>query len=87
MDINFSTLASNNLNESKVNKLSRRNTKTGNENNNNNLKQSDSQTFQTEKKVDKIIDYDNVCNNDLYFCLDFNDFWKLIRECGLILLF
>ena len=84
MDINFSTLASNNLNESKINRLSRRNTKTGNENNNNNLKQSDSQTFQTEKKVEKIIDYDNVCNNDLYFCLDFNDFWKLIRECGLI---
>ena len=84
MDIGISTLGSPSLNESKINRLSRRNTKLSNENSNLNLKQSDSLTIQLEKKIEKQIDYDNVYNNDLYFCLDFNHFWKLIRDCGLI---
>jgi len=84
MDLGMSTVGAS-LSESKANKLSRRNTaKINIENSNNNLKPSDSQTLQSEKKVEKIIDYDNVYNNDLYFCLDFNHFWKIIRECGLI---
>jgi hypothetical protein len=37
-----------------------------------------------EEKREKIIELDNVYNNDLYFCLDFKYFWKLIRECGLL---
>ena len=83
MDLGMSTMGAS-LSESKVNKMSRRNTKVTSENSNLNLKPSDSQTLQPEKKAEKIIDYDNVYNNDLYFCLDFNHFWKLIRECGLI---
>jgi len=62
--------------------LSKANSK--NVNDNNNLKQNDSQIFHNEKKSEKVVDYDNVYNNDLYFCLDFNHFWKLIREFGLI---
>ena len=27
---------------------------------------------------------DNVYNNDLYFCLDLKNFWKLLRESGLV---
>ena len=37
-----------------------------------------------EEKREKIIELDNVYNNDLYFCLDFKYFWRLIRECGLL---
>ena len=37
-----------------------------------------------EEKREKIIELDNVYNNDVYFCLDFKYFWKLIRECGLL---
>ena len=39
---------------------------------------------QNEEKKEKKIDYDNVYNNDFYFCLDFKNFWKLARDCGLI---
>ena len=39
---------------------------------------------QNEEKKEKIIDYDNVYNNDFYFCLDFKNLWKLARDCGLI---
>ena len=39
---------------------------------------------QNEEKKEKEIDYDNVYNNDFYFCLDFKNFWKLARDCGLI---
>ena len=84
MDIGISTLGSPSINDSKNFRVSRRNTKLSNENSNIMLKQSDSQTIQPEKKIEKVIDYDNVYNNDLYFCLDLNHFWKLIRECGLI---
>ena len=38
---------------------------------------------QKEKKIDLNIK-DNVYNNDLYFCLDLKNFWKLLRESGLI---
>ena len=44
----------------------------------------DNIALQNDEKKEKIIDYDNVYNNDLYFCLDFKNYWKLIRECGLI---
>ena len=37
-----------------------------------------------EEQKEKIIELDNVYNNDVYFCLDFKYFWKLIRECGLL---
>ena len=37
-----------------------------------------------EEKQEKNIDFDNVYNNDLYFCLDFKFLWKLIRECGIL---
>ena len=37
-----------------------------------------------EEKKEKDIEYDNVYNNDLYSCLDFKFFWKLIRECGIL---
>ena len=39
---------------------------------------------QNEEKKEKEIDYDNVYNNDFYFCLDFKSLWKLIRDMGLI---
>ena len=41
-------------------------------------------TGQNEEKKEKVIDYDNVYNNDFYFCLDFKSLWKLVRDCGLI---
>ena len=81
MDIGISTLGSASINESKINKFSHRNSKM---NNDINLKQIDSQAIQPEKLVENKIDLDNIYNNDLYFCLDFNRFWKLIRECDLI---
>ena len=37
-----------------------------------------------EEKKEKIIELDNVYNNDVYFCLDFKYFWKLIRESGML---
>ena len=37
-----------------------------------------------EEKTEKIIELDNVYNNDLYFCLDLKTLWKFFRECGLI---
>ena len=37
-----------------------------------------------EIKKERILDYDNVYNNDLYFCLDLKNFWKLLRESGLM---
>ena len=40
--------------------------------------------LQSDEKKEKIIDYDNIYNNDIYFCLDFKSYWKLIRDCGLI---
>jgi hypothetical protein len=83
MDLGVSYLGGNTLNDTKMfRQLNRANTKNTNENNN--LKQSDSQIFHNEKKSERVVDYDNVYNNDLYFCLDFNHFWKLIREFGLI---
>ena len=39
---------------------------------------------ENEEKKEKEIDYDNVYNNDFYFCLDFKNVWKLARDCGLI---
>ena len=35
-----------------------------------------------EKKEINLMD--NIYNNDLYFCLDLKNFWKLLRESGLI---
>ena len=87
MDIGMSTLGGvTTLNETKslMKQLSHKIQKTGTESNNN-LNKIDSQNIQNEKKtVEFKVDYDNVYNNDLYFCLDFNHFWKLIREIGLI---
>ena len=37
-----------------------------------------------EEQKEKNIEFDNVYNNDLYFCLDFKFLWKLIRECGIL---
>jgi hypothetical protein len=37
-----------------------------------------------EEQKEKIIELDNVYNNDVYFCLDFKYFWKLIRESGIL---
>ena len=37
-----------------------------------------------EERKEKNIEFDNVYNNDLYFCLDFKFLWKLIRECGIL---
>ena len=84
MDIGLSSLGGGALNDTRNyhKKYSRKNSKISVDNNINSLKQLDSQVI--EKKVEKPIDYDNVYNNDLYFCLDFLHFWKLIRECGLI---
>ena len=39
---------------------------------------------QNEEKKEKVVDLDNIYNNDLYFSLDFKSLWKLLRECGLI---
>ena len=84
MDIGLSSLGGGNPNETRNyhKQMSRKNSRMSIDNTNNNLKQLDSQVI--EKKIEKPIDYDNVYNNDLYFCLDFLHFWKLIRECGLI---
>ena len=86
IEIGLSSLGVSTLNESRTfhKQLSRKNSKILNDGTNNNLKQLEPQINQTEKKLEKIIEYDNVYNNDLYFCLDFLHFWKLIRECGLI---
>ena len=84
IDIGVSTLGAGSLSESKPNKMPRRNTRVSAENSNTNIKALDSPIRQQEKKIEKVIDYDNVYNNDFYFCLDFTHFWKLIRECGLI---
>ena len=81
MDLGASTMGVS-IMESKSNKISRRNTKFSNENSP--VKQTDSPNLHSEKRKEKKVNYDNVYNNDLYFCLDFNHFWKLIRECGLI---
>ena len=40
--------------------------------------------LQNEEKKEIKVEYDNVYNNDVYFCLDFKNFWKLVRDCGLI---
>ena len=37
-----------------------------------------------KNKGEDIQKFDNVYNNDLYFCLDFKFLWKLIRECGIL---
>ena len=85
MEIGLSSLAGITMNESKIHKQTRKNSKISNDGSSNNLKQQLEQAMnQNEKKIEKIIDYDNVYNNDLYFCLDFIHFWKFIRECGLI---
>ena len=83
MDIGLSSLGGA-LNDTRNyhKQYSRRNSRMSVDNNTNNLKQMDSQII--EKIIEKPIDYDNVYNNDLYFCLDFLHLWKLIRECGLI---
>ena len=44
----------------------------------------DNLPLQSDEKKEKVIDYDNVYNNDLYFSLDFKSYWRLLRECGLI---
>ena len=49
-----------------------------------NIIPEDNLPLQNEEKKEKVIDYDNVYNNDLYFSLDFKSYWKLLRECGLI---
>ena len=36
-----------------------------------------------EEKKESIIEYDTIYNNDLYFCLDFQGFWRFLRETGL----
>ena len=48
------------------------------------IQQDDNIALQNDEKKEKIIDYDNIYNNDLYFSLDFKTFWKLLRECGLL---
>ena len=86
VEMGLSSLGGNSLNESRMfhKQYSKRNSKMSNDITSNNLKQIESQANQIEKKQEKTIDYDNVYNNDLYFCLDFINFWKLLRECGLI---
>ena len=44
----------------------------------------DNVPLQSDDKKEKVIDYDNIYNNDLYFSLDFKSYWRLLRECGLI---
>ena len=39
---------------------------------------------ENEKDEKKIIDFDNIYNNDFSFCLTLKNLWKLIRDCGLI---
>ena len=39
---------------------------------------------EAQKEGKKIIDYDNIYNNDFSFCLNLKKFWKLMRDCGLI---
>ena len=39
---------------------------------------------EAQKEEKKIIDYDNIYNNDFSFCLNLKKFWKLMRDCGLI---
>ena len=72
-DIGLSTVAPSNIGNLDSNKNI--NIKINNKNNENNNNEE-------EKKEN--IDYDNIYNNNLYFCLDFEKFWKLIREVGLI---
>ena len=46
--------------------------------------QDDNIALQNDEKKEKVVDLDNIYNNDLYFSLDFKSLWKLLRECGLI---
>ena len=48
------------------------------------LEENNNIVLQNDEKKEKVIDYDNIYNNDLYFSLDFKSYWKLLRECGLI---
>lgn len=45
-----------------------------------NLNKIDQQYQQQEDKIN----YDQIYNNDLYFCLDLHKLWKLIKEVGLL---
>ena len=75
------------LNESK--NIHRKKESSSSTNNNNlfginNIRNDDHNNMQNDEKKEKIVDYDNTYNNDLYFCLDFKNLWKLVRECGFI---
>ena len=52
------------------------------ENNNNSIIDENVQT-KKEKNIEINLK-DNVYNNDLYFCLDLKNFWKILRETGII---
>ena len=39
---------------------------------------------QQQQQDDTVVDYDQIYNNDLYFCLDMQSLWKLFKELGLL---
>ena len=39
---------------------------------------------QQQQQDESIVDYDQIYNNDLYFCLDMQSLWKLFKELGLL---
>jgi hypothetical protein len=74
-DIGLSTIAPSNMENKVINNKN-------NNNNNKNNEKNEKNNKDEEKKEN--IDFDNIYNNNLYFCLDLEKFWKLIREVGLI---
>ena len=52
-------------------------------NNNNNILFEENIPIQNEEQKEINLK-DNIYSNDLYFCLDFNNFWKFLRESGIV---
>ena len=82
-DMGFSAGSTSFLQEKSMFKQQLQTKKTQNEKENkeNGLIINDEKKNKDQIKIE--IKKDNVYNNDLYFCLDFKNFWKLLRESGI----
>ena len=82
-DMGFSAGSTSFLQEKSMFKqqLQMKKTQNEKENKENGLIINDEKKNKDQIKIE--IKKDNVYNNDLYFCLDFKNFWKLLRESGI----
>ena len=84
-DIGFSTGSPSFLNETKSKSMFKQQLQIKKERNSkdsNILVEENTQVGNDDKKEVNLID--NVYNNDLYYCLDLKNFWKFLRESGII---